>query len=393
MAVKVKQHKGKWWVFIDHKGKRKAKCIGKSEKAAKEVAGKIEARLKLGDFSPLEEEKTLILFADYAAEWLRSSVAARCKPSTGESYKQILTVHLSPACGTLALRDISREAIKRLLSTKREKGLSRARAHVILAVLQGILGSAVEDGHLENNPAARLGRHLGKPSHKEIFPLTREELRLFLETARAHSPAYCPLFLTLARAGMRLGEALALQWPDIDFHGGFIEVRRNMRKQRVDTPKSGKRRTVDMSPQLAATLGALFEERKAQAWQRGWGEVPEWVFAGRDGKPPAEPTVRHFFHAALHKAGIRRIRIHDFRHTFASLLLQNGESLAYVKDQLGHASIRMTIDVYGHLVPGGNRRAVARLDDPQPPATNATGRNPRATSPETAVLEASVSPQ
>ena len=74
---------------------------------------------------------------------------------------------------------------------------------------------------------------------------------------------------------------------------------------------------------------------------------------------------RHVWNAVLKAAGVPRIRIHDIRHTFASLLLQNGESLAYVKDQLGHASIQTTVDVYGHLVPGDNRSAVNRLDDPE----------------------------
>jgi Phage integrase family len=68
-----------------------------------------------------------------------------------------------------------------------------------------------------------------------------------------------------------------------------------------------------------------------------------------------------YFHKCLEKAGLRRIRFHDLRHTFASLLIQNGESLAYVKDQMGHSSIKMTVDVYGHLVPGANRVAVNRL--------------------------------
>jgi integrase len=77
----------------------------------------------------------------------------------------------------------------------------------------------------------------------------------------------------------------------------------------------------------------------------------------------------------LAKAGLRRIRFHDLRHTFASLLLQNGESLVYVKEQLGHSSIQVTVDTYGHLIPGANRAAVDRLDD-------ATSRNPDATSNE-----------
>jgi integrase len=73
------------------------------------------------------------------------------------------------------------------------------------------------------------------------------------------------------------------------------------------------------------------------------------------------PTKNRHFLKCLTKAGLRTIRFHDLRHTFASLLIQNGEPLAYVKDQLGHSSIKMTVDVYGHLVPGANRQAVNRL--------------------------------
>ena len=74
----------------------------------------------------------------------------------------------------------------------------------------------------------------------------------------------------------------------------------------------------------------------------------------------APHRVEHFY-KCLEKAGLRRIRFHDLRHTFASLLIQNGEPLTYVKEQMGHSSIKMTVDVYGHLVPGANRQAVNRL--------------------------------
>ena len=81
--------------------------------------------------------------------------------------------------------------------------------------------------------------------------------------------------------------------------------------------------------------------------------------------------MRHIFKRILEKSEIRQIRFHDLRHTFASLLIQQGESLACVKEQMGHSSIQVTVDVYGHLVPGGNRAAVDRLDDVQPSATPA----------------------
>src|SRR5712692_7830495 len=380
MAVKVRQHKGKYWVFIDHKGKRKAKCIGTSKQAAESVAEKIQAKISLGQFAIVEEKAKPILFADSAAEWLKTSAAVRCKPSTVEDYERAYTLHLKPVFGTKYLQDVTREQVKRLLAEKLESGLSRSRVMGILNVLDAVLNSAVEDGHLSMNPAARLGRtiRLKKGPLKEIHPLTREELALFLATVQEHFPALYPLFLLLARTGMRLGEVLALKWQDIDFHGGFIEVRRSWRRKRLGTPKSGKGRRVDMSRQLKETVLTLFETRKEEAWRHGLGQVPEWVFCDEGGKLLIEVTVRKYvFYPVLSRSGLRRIRIHDLRHTYASLLIQQGESLAYVKEQLGHHSIKITVDTYGHLVPGGNRQAVDRLDES---SQDATIRNPDATS-------------
>jgi integrase len=108
--------------------------------------------------------------------------------------------------------------------------------------------------------------------------------------------------------------------------------------------------------------------------------MPPWVFCNEDGRPACDVTLRRdVLGPALHRAGLRAIRIHDLRHTFASLLLQQGESVTYVKEQMGHHSIQVTVDTYGHLVPGGNRQAVDRLDDPQEPPQEATNRNPAAT--------------
>src|SRR5262249_39333453 len=90
--------------------------------------------------------------------------------------------------------------------------------------------------------------------------------------------------------------------------------------------------------------------------------MPEWIFGADESKPPDFGTLRkRRYPQILAAAGLRQIRFHDLRHTFASVLIQNGESLAYVRDQLGHASIQMTVDVYGHLVPGANRQAVNRI--------------------------------
>jgi len=205
-----------------------------------------------------------------------------------------------------------------------------------------------------------------------------------LRTSQEHFPAWYPLVSLLARTGVRIGEACALQWGNLDFHGRFIEVRRNCVRYRITTPKSGKTRRVDMSQGLTETLRTLHLECKKESLRKGWGEVPEWVFYHRE---RALVDQHHFrgrvWPKILAKAGLRQVRIHDLRHTFASLLIQQGESLAYVKDQMGHHSIRITVDTYGHLVPGGNRQAVDRLDGLE----NATIRNLSATTPANPVLK------
>jgi len=89
-------------------------------------------------------------------------------------------------------------------------------------------------------------------------------------------------------------------------------------------------------------------------------------------------NIRKVFDACLTHAGLRKIRFHDLRHSFASWLIANGESLAYVKDQMGHHSIQITVDTYGHLVPGANRQAVNRLDDPNWRGKSATPAQPEA---------------
>ena len=126
--------------------------------------------------------------------------------------------------------------------------------------------------------------------------------------------------------------------------------------------KTGKKRRVDLSDELLESLITLRRKRKADFLAKGGNQIPEWVFINREGNPLDMDNIRdRVFFKALDKAGLRGLRLHDLRHTFASLHIQKGESLAYVRDQLGHGSIKTTVDIYGHLVPGANREAANRL--------------------------------
>lgn len=200
-----------------------------------------------------------------------------------------------------------------------------------------------------------------------------EEVSIFL-AAQCHAARHYPLFLCAVRTGRRLGELLALQWGDLDFQGHFLLAQRNYTHGKVTTPKSGEVRRVDMSKGLAQTLVSLRVERQLEASANGWQNIPEWVFCSETGSLMDGDNLRHrAFYAVLKVSGLRKIRFHDLRHTFASLALQQGESPVYVKEQMGHSSIAITVDLYGHLIPGGNRQAVDRLDEPVMPRWDGIG--------------------
>lgn len=372
MGVKVREKvkgSGVYWVFIDHGGKRKAKKIGTDLENAREVARKIEARLTLKDFGFLEREQTTPAFRTYAEAWLNDYVKPLRRPGTLERYDCILRRYITPVLKEKPIGEIGKGDIRDILLSIYRKGLSRSTVCVARDVLSGLFNYAVDDEIIAVNPVAGLTRRLNMDRERdEIEPFTREEVDAFLSAAQSYRPDYYPLFLTAFRTGIRLGELLALEWADIDFRGHFIFIRKSFKRGKISQTKTGKRRRVDMSDQLEATLKGLLVRRKKEALKRGKGEPFSFLFHEKGGAPLSQNTVRNVFKALLGKAGMRSARIHDMRHTFASLLLSDGESPVYVKEQLGHASIQMTVDIYGHLIPSSNREAVNRLDA-QPAAT------------------------
>ena len=362
MGVKLRERPGKgWYVYIDWKGQRKAKAFGKNKKLAKDFKEKLEAKLKLGTIGI--ESHTGVKFEDYAKTWLERIKHTR-KYSTYFGYQRMLERDLLPFLRGVDLTDITREKVKALAYASLQKGHSSKTVQNLLRGLSSLLSHAVEDELLTVNPALKPGKFLPQVSkRRSVNPFTREEVVTFLEAVQFHTPRYSSFFLCAVRTGMRLGELIALQWGDIDFHGRFIEVQRNCALRRIGTPKSGESRRVDMSLELTQSLRNLQTERQLEAAVNGWSEIPSWVFCNELGNllDPDNTRKRVFYHT-LKKAGIRHLRFHDLRHTFASLLLQQGESPVYVKEQMGHSSIQVTVDLYGHLIPGGNKQAVDRLD-------------------------------
>lgn len=369
MGVKVRERpsgSGVWWIFIDHQGKRKAKKVG-DKKTALEAAKKIQAKLTLDGFGIKDEKTTSPSFRECSEQWLHSYIRPLRRDTTFERYNDILRRYVYDVIGRKPINEIARKDVRDLLLDIHGRGLSKATVCLVRDVVSGVFNHAIDDEVIDMNPVLGVVKRLQLSREKkhEVEPLTMKEVGFFLEVCQDYRPAYYPLFLTAFRTGMRLGELLGLQWGDIDWHGRFIRVTRSAKRGRITPTKTGRTRRVDMSDQLVEVLRALQTQRKREAMAAGRGTPIPFLFHDAEGKPLSQNTVRNIFKRVLEKAGLRSLRVHDTRHTFASLLLSDGQSPVYVKEQLGHSSIQMTVDIYGHLIPSSNREAVNRLDSQQ----------------------------
>ena len=417
MGVKLRERRpGEWWLYVDHQGKRFAKKLGHDKRQAAAIRREVERRLAAGDLGigPTEAPTTPTL-AEYADHFL-TTIEHTLKYTTYTDYEISFRRRILPALGSKRLDEVTRLDVKTFALALRREGQSVRNVRKTIATLSSLFSEAVEDFHLKGNPATGLRKVFRSPEFhdsdqsQKVHPLTREELAHLLDTAQRHSivrgeqvrhpyHAHYPFLLLLARTGLRLGEAAALRWGDVDLHGGFLEVRRAFVMGRLTTPKNKKTRRVDLSTQLRATLTECWRDRfervvaidaeaeAALAAERA-GALDAYVFSPTDRPLDPDNFRRRVFEPLLTTAGLRKVRIHDLRHTWASLMIEAGKELHYIQAQLGHHSPSFTLSVYGHLLPRNRRGEVDCLDDGpirNPDATTsgsrpATIRNSAATS-------------
>jgi integrase len=333
------------------------------KKAAETVASKIRAKLKLGEFN-FEKERPVSTFKVYADSWIKITIPATCKESTVSDYQDILDKHVLPVFGELKVSDITRGKIKDFLLDKINSGYASSTVTHMRNVVSGVLNKALDDEVISANSARGIGK-IGKARDRKetINPLSANELNLLLKSVHKHYKKDYVLFLLLARTGMRIGEALALRWQDIDFMMRFIEVRQSLVRGKISTPKNGKSRCVDMSLQLTSGLKEHKLDAKKNGLAMGLGDLPEFVFTNSTGNMiDKDYWRRNIFYKALDKAELRKIRIHDLRHTYATLRISKGDNIADVSNQLGHHSVKLTLDVYHHWIPGAKKSEVDALD-------------------------------
>jgi integrase len=309
-----------------------------------------------------------VTMRDYAAAWLPQHAAEQqLKPRTVESYEATLRLHVLPVAvrgktfGDLRVAAVRRPLVKALLGRQRAQGYSRDSVRITAAVLSALFESAIEDDLLVANPVHRLRKKLRLTASKEavadaVRAMTQDELDRGLTAARADSPQLFGLYVVLARCGLRIGEALALDDTDpavFDFDSRRLRVLRQLGRHGVGTPKSGYGRDVDLSEQAVAVLKAAIAEKKRAKLAGRFAELPRWTFCTSRGAPHSPRSVLRTWHRIQAAAGLLdadgapRFDLHSFRHTFASLHILNGASLTWLQEQLGHADVRLTRNTYG----------------------------------------------
>jgi len=344
----VVQRSGNWYAVYRDGGTQKWERAGGSKRRAEKLLAKRISQIDDGTYQEIEK----ILFEKYSTIWLADYAKISVKKSTYNSYETIVRLHLNPRFGKQFLNRISTADIQKFVSEKITKENLTPKSVVnFLVPLKEMFKHAVAWGYIKRDPSLYVKRPRVEMEEMDFF--TPEELRIFLGNV---NPNHYALFLTAVMTGMRRGELLALQWGDIDWNSDQISIRRSIYKGEFVNPKSKNAiRRIVISPIL----------RQALEQHRLIGRKSEFdlIFPNEIGLPlNPENLIKREFHSALDRAGLRRIRFHDLRHSYASILISQGENIKFIQSQLGHSSAKTTLDRYGHLMPNLENDAARRLD-------------------------------
>jgi integrase len=301
---------------------------------------------------------------EYLTRWLADSVQDTVRQRTYERYESIVRVHLVPTIGRIKLKALTPAHVRGLYRDRLDSGLApRSVLHIHRTLYSG-LKQAVSDGLLARNAAVSVKPP--QPRREEIRPLSREQVRTFLETVSGDRLE--ALYVVAVTAGLRRGELQGLKWNDVDLEAGTLQVRRTLSEPRggyiFEAPKSGKGRSIRLTRRATA---ALREHRKRQLEER-MERVALWqnhglVFPSGVGTPLLGGNLNRAFKAVLRRAALPEIRFHDLRHTTATLLLRQGVNPKFVQELLGHADISLTLNVYSHVLPDMGDAASGAMDE------------------------------
>ncbi|MEX0753992.1 MAG: site-specific integrase [Actinomycetota bacterium] len=343
----------------DENGKRKKYWSPSfpSWKAAERHLKTVISRVETGTFV----DSSRLTVAQYLDEWLEGA-RSTIRASTWQSYATHVRAHLKPAFGGKLLQQL-RTAQVSAVYAKLLENRSAATVRRIHATLHRALGDAVKSGLLSINPASTA--RLPKAERAEMSTWTLMELRTFLAATDGTDDSM--LWTLLATTGLRRGEALGLRWRDVDLESAVAEIQQTIvtvnHHVEFSKPKTNRgRRRIDLDPETVRRLRRYKAAQTEHRLKAGEAWVDhDLVFTDALGAPQHPGNVSHRFVNAANAARVPRIRLHDLRHTWATLALRAGAHPKVVSDRLGHSTVSITLDVYSHAVPGLQRETAQKI--------------------------------
>jgi integrase len=353
---------GRWVAAITtDEGKKKFIYRKTQKEALKELQLANQAKMQ-GTLITTKDQK----LSDFLTLWLTDTAQPNLRDKTYIRYCELVRLHILPTLGKVTLQKLTPQHLQRLYNKKRQEGYAPQSILHIHRLLHRAFKDAVKWNLMPRNVCNLIDGP--KVPRKEMQVLSHEQAHRFLDAAKGDPLE--TLYVLALTTGMREGELLGLQWKDIHFENGTLQVKRKIARIPhkgfvFSEPKTVKsRRNITLT---TMALESLKQHRRLQNEQRLL-VGPDWedydlIFCNAVGRPiEVGNMTRRSFRPILEKAGLPIIRFHDLRHSCASLLLSLGVHPKIVQELLGHSQISITLDTYSHVLPSLQKEAVQRLD-------------------------------
>jgi len=363
----ITKRRGRWVVdFYDQHGKRRWKTLPENttKKKATEELRAIEEQVGKKVFIPIKE---VPLFNAVAKEFIEAK-KPNLRANTFEVYEGIIKNHFhysdeeehkGVSLDPMKITRVTTATVEKYIRARQEEGWNISTLRKSLMVMGQVFNYAVRHRYIDFNPLREAERprnrgHEGENQPKEMKVLTPAQIKTLLDQTKEQK--YKMLFTLAAFTGMRQGELLGLKWEDIDWEAKQVHVQGTFNNGRFfETKTKGSNRRIDLAPTVITDL---------KKWKLASGRNElGLVFCNEAGNPIDHHNLvnRNFF-PALKAANLPKVRFHDLRHSYASILIEQGENLKYIQSQLGHSSPTVTLNVYAHLMKPTNQEAACRLE-------------------------------
>ena len=344
-------------------GKQKYKSVyGHTKTEVLKKMVELQHQLGIGEYIQAET----ITLEEWSSTWI-ADYLKDVKQSTIDQYSYQFRVHINPALGKYQLQKVTTPMIQRFynqLSTG-DKPLSPKSIRNVHGVLHKCLRQAIECGYLRSNPCDSC--KLPKVLKKEMHTVTEDTLPAFLEAIKGDP--YEAVYYVDIFTGMRQAEIIGLTWDRVDLKKKTIKLDRQYRKNRTTkkmefTPlKNSRAHTISIPDPVEAVL--IRQKEKQEAYRKNplYKNPIGFVFTNEIGEPVATPTVYTHCKHILQSIGHGEIRFHDLRHSYATIALQAGVDPKTVSQNLGHATVAFTLDVYSHVTEEMRRKSADKISD------------------------------